>query len=195
MTGRLVAAFAAVFLIGATARAQVDPCAAAKLTATGKKCKTKFRCVGKAAASGSGTVDADCLAKAETRFSSAFVAAESRGDCNTSGDAAVVEGKVDAHVLDIRGELWNDEPAENDCAGAKLYGAAKKCACKVKCYAKAARKGVDLDPPCVAKCADRFAKAFSKAESRGGCTTIGDGPAIEVQIDAFAADADSELRQ
>src|SRR5438874_3262962 len=138
--------------------AQGNTCNASKLTATGKKCAAKARCVAKAAAKG-GAVDGECLAKAETRFTSAFAKADSKGTCSTNGDAAAIEGKVDAHVQDVRDDLWTDEPAENDCAASKLRATGRKCSCKLRCNATAARRGVSVPALCLqigrASCRER----------------------------------------
>jgi len=167
--------------------AQGNSCNASKLTATGKKCSAKARCVGTAAAKG-GAVDGSCLTRAETSFASAFGRADGKGTCSTSGDAATIEGKVDAHVQDLRNDLWTDEPAENDCAGSKLRAAGKKCSCKLRCNSTAARRGVPVGLPCLQRCESTFASAFARAEARGGCTTSSDAAGIETKVDAFVAD-------
>ena len=174
-------------ITSAPVAAQGNTCNASKLTATGKKCAAKARCVAKAAAKG-GTVDGECLAKAETHFTSAFAKADSKGTCSTNGDAAAIEGKVDAHVQDVRDDLWTDEPAENDCAASKLRAAGRKCSCKLSCNATAARRGVSVPALCLQRCESAFASAFSRAEGRGSCTTGGDAGGIEAKVDAFVAD-------
>lgn len=76
-------------------------CAAVKLKVTGKKASGKLACharaVGKLAA-----VDPSCLAKAETKFTTAFTGADARYACATEGDAATIEtGHVDPLVADV----------------------------------------------------------------------------------------------
>jgi cysteine-rich repeat protein len=186
------AALAMVAVVHLPAAAQ-DKCAGSKLTATGKKCSAKLNCIAKAAGKGV-AVDGTCLGKAETKFASSFTKAEGKGGCNTLGDAAAIEAKVDAHVADVRAELWTDEPADNDCASSKVRAAGKKCLCKTKCSAKAAKSGAGVDPLCMQKCEQRFATAFTKAESKGGCTTTGDAPAIEAKVDAFVSDVEDDLQ-
>jgi cysteine-rich repeat protein len=188
----IAAALAMIAFAHGPAVAQ-DKCAGSKLTATGKKCSAKLKCVAKAAGKGV-AVDGACLGKAETKFASSFAKAEAKGGCNTIGDAAGIETKVDAHVADVQAELWTDEPADNDCASAKARAAGKKCLCKLKCSSKAAKGGTSVDPTCMQKCEQRFALAFSKAESKGGCTTISDAPAIEAKVDAFVADVGDDLQ-
>ena len=72
-------------------------CAASKLDATGKKADAKLKCHAKAAGGGL-AVDAACLAKAGTKFSTAFAKAEAKGGCATVGDGAAVELMVDSFV-------------------------------------------------------------------------------------------------
>src|SRR5213593_4581517 len=128
LASSVVTTFSVLAITIAPVAAQGNSCNASKLTATGKKCYAKARCVGMAASKG-GAVDGECLAKAETRFTSAFATADGKGTCSTSGDAAAIEGKVDAHAQDLRDDLWTDEPTENDCASAKLRAAGRKCSC------------------------------------------------------------------
>jgi cysteine-rich repeat protein len=196
MARKIVAvAFAVATMVafaGVPAGAQ-DKCAGSKLTATGKKCDGKLKCVAKAAGKGV-AVDGSCLAKAEARFATAFGKAESKGGCTTIGDAPALEAKVDAHVADVRAELWDDEPAENDCASAKVRAAGKKCLCKMQCSSKGAKAGGAADPLCMQKCEQRFATGFAKAESKGGCTTTADAAAIEAKVDAFVSDVTADLQ-
>ena len=193
LASSVVATFSVVAITTTPVAAQGNSCNASKLTATGKKCYAKARCVGIAASKG-GAVDAQCLAKAETNFASAFVKADSQGTCSTNGDAAAIEGKVDAHVQDLRDDLWTDEPTENDCASSKLRAAGKKCSCKLRCNSTAARRGVPVGLPCLQRCESSFTSAFSKAEGRGGCTTSSDAGAIETKVDAFVADVAGDVQ-
>ena len=96
----------------AAAATPADTCAAAKLTAASKKAVAKLACWGKAVKM-SVPVDDACLAKADQRFTAAFVAAEAKGRCRTTGDAAAVEAHVDAIVMG----LVVDEPGDCVAAG------------------------------------------------------------------------------
>ncbi len=188
-------ATAAAFVValsaaGAAARSRCD---GAKLTATGKGGQAGARCVAKGAATGA-AVDPACAAKAAAKLATALGRAETGADCSTTGNAASIQAKLDAHVAGVRAALWTDEPAENDCAAAKLRAAGKKGRCKLRCAAVAARRGAPVAPACLQKCEARFASAFAKAESRGGCTTGGDAAAVEVDVDAFVADVSDALQ-
>lgn len=74
------------------------------------------------------------------------------------------------------------DPAAN-CAAAKQKAAAKKLNDKVKCHGKAIKKGLDVDPACLAKAESKFDVSFAKAEGKGGCVTEGDAASIELLID------------
>jgi plastocyanin len=75
-------------------------------------------------------------------------------------------------------------PAQK-CTGGKMKAAAKKVAGKLACYAKAASKNLPVDDACLGKAETTFTTAFSKAESKGGCLTVGDASAVEANITAF----------
>ena len=75
-------------------------------------------------------------------------------------------------------------PAQK-CTGAKMKAAAKKVTAKLACYAKAASKTLPVDDACLSKAETTFTTAFSKAESKGGCVTVGDAGAVEATIDSF----------
>ncbi|HXJ32878.1 MAG TPA: hypothetical protein VMS22_02475 [Candidatus Eisenbacteria bacterium] len=111
MTRALRVAGPVLFVLLATRAAipatPADTCAAAKLTAAGKKVVAKLACWGKAVKSGLVADDA-CLAKAEQKFTTAFAAAEAKGGCRTIGDATQVEG----HVDDLVAMLVADEPGD-----------------------------------------------------------------------------------
>jgi hypothetical protein len=187
-----VAAAALLAITVTPAGAQANKCDASKLKATGTKCYGKAKCVVKAASKGD-PIDGVCNDRAEAKFMKAFAKAEGKGGCSTTGDTVAIEGKVDAHILDLTSELWPD-PTENDCASAKLKAAGKKCSCKLKCRSKAAAKGVPVDLACLSKCETKFALSFVKAEDKGGCTTTGDANAIEMKVDAFVTDAATEIQ-
>jgi hypothetical protein len=70
------------------------------------------------------------------------------------------------------------------CAVAKLKAAGRKTNAKVACYAKALAKGAAADPICLSKAESKYATAFQKAESQGGCVTPGDAAAVEVMVDS-----------
>ncbi len=74
------------------------------------------------------------------------------------------------------------------CAASKVQSTGKKASSKLKCHSKAVGKAVAVDPLCLGKAETKFSEAFSKAESKGGCATVGDAPALEALVDDFVAD-------
>jgi cysteine-rich repeat protein len=189
----VVFAVTVVAIMPASAAVPANTCAGAKLGATGVKCSAKVKCLSAAASHGT-AADPACLSRAEDRFANAFAKAASKGGCATTGDAATIEAKVDAHVDDLRDEIWSDEPTENRCAAGKLGAAGKNCVCKLQCAAKAVRRGVTVDAVCMQRCEERFVSTFARREGKGGCTTTGDAATIEIKVDAFVADAFTEIQ-
>src|SRR5262249_26166783 len=68
------------------------------------------------------------------------------------------------------------------CLSAKVKAVAKKESAKLACEAKAAQKLVPVDEECRSKAETNFGKAFTKAESKGGCLTVGDSGALEASV-------------
>lgn len=86
-----------------SAKAAATPaqkCAAAKLKAAGTRAAAKLNCHAKAALRGS-SVDTECLAKADTKFATAFSKAEAGGGCIVTSDAASTGGQVDGMVSSV----------------------------------------------------------------------------------------------
>lgn len=95
------AAFGAVTAVTTQAAATpAQKCAAAKLKAAGTRAAAKLNCHAKAALKGS-AVDAECLAKADTKFASAFTKAEAGGGCIVNGDTASTGAQVDGMVSGV----------------------------------------------------------------------------------------------
>jgi len=82
----------------------LSKCSASKLKVSSKKAADKAKCYVKALTKGT-TIDPTCLSKAEEKYSSSFAKAEAKGGCLTTGDAATIEGKVDAFIADLVSEL------------------------------------------------------------------------------------------
>jgi hypothetical protein len=81
-----------------------NKCEADKIKAAAKKASCKCALEAKQAQKG-GTLDPAKVAKCEAGFSKSFAKAEGKGGCNTTGDAATIEAKVDAFLSDLSGEL------------------------------------------------------------------------------------------
>ena len=182
----LVLGFVALALFGgAPAEAKptaAEKCLSAKLTAAAKKTNAQLACHAKAA-SKQLPVDQQCLAKAETAFANAFTKAESKGGCDPTGDASLIEASIDAFVESTAAALPGDGTKDGGkCAAAKRKAAGKKASAKLLCDAKAAKTGGSADP-CLGKAETTFAAAFEKAEAKGGCVPTGDEDAIEQAAD------------
>jgi cysteine-rich repeat protein len=95
------------------------------------------------------------------------------------------------------------------CAGSPAHGGVDLAAACKEAKAKATgRKAADLleahgknrkrpNPPKlvsdVSKAQSKFTRAFSGAEAKGRCATVGDAGAVEAKVDAFLTDAIGEL--
>jgi hypothetical protein len=156
-------------------------CAGGKLDAAGKTAAAMLGCHANGARHG-GAVDSACVTKAQTKLTSRFASLEARGGCATVGDAgdiaAILDSSVDALATALR-----PTTTANRCAATKLKAAGKKAKTKVGCHAKATRKGVAVDPQCLAKAEARFASGFSSAEAHGPCLTTDDAAGIESRVD------------
>jgi hypothetical protein len=160
-------------------------CTSAKAKAAAREAAAKLGCHAKAASRGA-VVDAGCLAEAEARFARAFATADAKGGCLTAGDAAAMEALVDAFAQQAVETLPGGTTREaGKCAAAKRKAAGKHASARLRCHAKAATKGTPPDGECLAKADGTFARAFGKAEAKGGCTTIGDADEVEAQADSF----------
>src|SRR5262245_28715349 len=71
---------------------------------------------------------------------------------------------------------------EQKCAAAKLKAVKRKVNAERRCQKAALAKAVAVAASCLAKAQEKFADAFAKAESKGGCKTEGD--AVDVQESA-----------
>jgi cysteine-rich repeat protein len=162
-----------------------DVCASKKLKDSGKAALRKTTCHAKAVKRDE-AVDPGCLLKADDKFSHAFVRAESKGGCSVDGDfptaAAYVDQTVDDLVVALPGGVNADARV---CSSSKRRAAAKNAKSELGCSAKAARKLELPDAACLAKSGDEMTSKFVKAESRGGCATIGDDASIALQVDAL----------
>ena len=81
------------------------------------------------------------------------------------------------------------------CESAKLKSSAKQAKCRAGVFAKSIKKVEAPDVAKLAKCDDKFAGGFTKAEDKGGvdCPTTGDAGAIEGVLDTCIDDVVSDL--
>lgn len=77
------------------------------------------------------------------------------------------------------------------CQAAKLKAAGKACDCRHSLAAKALAGGVTPD---FAKCADKLADAFAKAESKGGCPDTGEGATVDGRLADLVDDLSTALQ-
>ena len=71
------------------------------------------------------------------------------------------------------------------CTVAKLDAAGKKAAAELTCRATAAKKGMAVDPDCLAKAMSAFDAAVQAAEGKGGCAVTGNGGNVENAVDQY----------
>jgi cysteine-rich repeat protein len=75
-----------------------------------------------------------------------------------------------------------DKEFKEKCVGSKFKCVAKLWSDLLKCHAKAEAAGIELDIACEAKAQNKFSFAgtgcMEKAEAKGNCDVVGDGPAL-----------------
>jgi hypothetical protein len=80
------------------------------------------------------------------------------------------------------------DKAESACASSKLKATGKKVLKKLKCEAKAIKKGTEVDSNCKDNAEAKFSSAFAKAEKKGGCVSKDDTVDVERTVDTFVDD-------
>jgi hypothetical protein len=138
-----------------------NKCQGEKIKAAGKKASCKADLEAKQAAR-DGTIDPAKVAKCEAKFSSAFAKQEAGGACNTTGDAGVIEAKVDAFVADVDIEL--NPPACCNIAPGVCLGVTK-----AKCESTQGTVG----PP--GSVCDNSGSCVTPPGTPGGCCTQSGG--------------------
>jgi hypothetical protein len=183
-----------VFALGVTADALAqNKCAGAKIKAACKKQKCLLGLEAKACQTGV-AADPARVQKCIDKFESTFAKLEAKGGCLTSNDVVATEAKIDAFVADVDSELCVAPAGDAGvCAAAKIRASARKACCLLGLEAKEAAKGVPVDPIKAQRCGDKHSSAFTKADAKDGCATIGDAAVQEAKVDAFVVDADAEL--
>ena len=202
MIGRLAMALGILaFVATGTAHAQGNACAAAKLKAAGGKAACLLGLESgesKKAVTGDPLKFQKCRDKESSSFAKAEAKALSSGiPCSAgNGDASTIEGKVDAFVDDVVGEIagtTTDPPPLSGCDAAEIKAAGKKAKCLLGLESGAAKKGITPDPLKVQKCKDKLSSAYAKAELKPPCTNPGLATVIEGKVDAFVTDVQTEL--
>jgi len=189
-------------LFGGSAHA--GKCEASKTKCASKKAAGLLKCHAKAEKSGT-VVDPACTSKVMDKFddptTGCIAKVEAKGGCVVTGATATLEATIDTFVVtDIVPALDpffpGPIPGGNLCSSKKKGCVAKKVKGLLKCYAKAEKKSLAIDPACLQKAMDKFdggstpAKGcFAKREAIGSCLTVGDTAAIEAVVDVFVEDA------
>jgi len=192
--GVAIACFTFLATAPGAALAQGSNCTGMEIGAAGKKAGGKAKCWSKATGNGA-AVASTCLSGAETKFSDAYKKAMGRGDCINGTTAGTIETKVDNFITDLVTEIdgGTGTPTASKCSSKELSAASKKAGKVLKCYAKAAGKGIPLDTTCTGGATTKFGGSWTKATAAADCnTTVSQGD-IETKIDNFAADVNAEL--
>ncbi len=77
------------------------------------------------------------------------------------------------------------------CQAAQLKAAGKACDCRHAVAAKAVTNG---GAPDFTKCAAKLSAAFTKAESKGGCPSVGGSGTVDGRLSALVADLETALQ-
>jgi len=184
----LIAFSALLLLVPAPVSAQPTPplqCASSKLKAAGKDADGNLKCYAKALKRNE-SVDGECLSKSRSKHDDAFAKAESKGGCETTGDADDVALLTDDFVADVIAAIpTGADDDSRKCASAKERAAGKEAKALATCAAKGAADNSSPDPACVTKARDNYDLGFAKAEAKGGCALTGDADAVELLVDAY----------
>lgn len=90
-------------------------------------------------------------------------------------------------LLSVTGVAVALQDPARTCAARKQKAAGMKALAKIRCHAAATARGTTVDSACLARAEQRFAAAWARAESTGGCATSGDEGRIEADVDQFVA--------
>ena len=136
-----------------------DKCTSAKLKAVAKKEASLLKCQSKVAAKNDTTKLSTCEMKASGKFATAFGAA---GAC--AGNQTACEDIADNCESTVAAAMTETFPSK--CEAAKRKAAAKLASGELKCYSKAAAKGVPVDTVgCIPKAQSKFSAAIGAAGS------------------------------
>jgi hypothetical protein len=106
--------------------------------------------------------------------------------------AAVMVAELAAAVM-VAGLLAAAPAGASPCTGAKLDAVGRAASCAIALEAKEARTARAVDPAKLARCSERLARAFAKAEAKPPCETTGDAAALGETADGFVLLADAAL--
>src|SRR5690348_8199231 len=101
MTSRMLLSLALCVALAVAGRAESQSkCQGSKIKNAAKKALCIAALEAKRVASGT-PIDPEKLAKCQDKLTASYAKLESKGQCNTTGDAAAIESKVDAFVADL----------------------------------------------------------------------------------------------
>jgi cysteine-rich repeat protein len=185
----LATCLAAVLVAGGAERADADlaadRCGSAKSKAAAKYARALFSCHASALRDGE-AADPECTGKATAKLASSFNKAELTAGCVTTDDEASAQAIVDDARTAVDALLTPDPTDEaRTCASTKLKTSGRHIQARLACYGKAAARSLSPGEECLTMAYGRLVSGFSKAESRGGCTTVDDLLAVnDVDEDA-----------
>jgi hypothetical protein len=170
-------------------------CAAKKLIIAGKETLAFAKCHARAVRTGA-ALDSACFAKAKAKYDRSWAKVEQKGDCLTAGDQEAVHAIIDGFDGEAGSELptaLQTGPGPSACTARKLDTAGRTAFVDLKCYSKAARKGLAVDPNCLGRSDTKFGILWSKAELFGDCQTTNDVTAVGTSVESFVGDVKSAL--
>ena len=161
-----IACFTFLATAPGAALAQGSKCTGMEIGAAGKKAGGKAKCWSKATGNGL-AVDSTCLSGAEGKFAASYGKAVGRADCVNSTAEGTIETKVDNFINDLVTEIngGTGTPTASKCSSKEIGAAGKKAGALLKCYAKAASKGLPLDTTCTGKAVTKFGASSSASIS------------------------------
>ena len=163
-----VALCAVAVIALAAGPACADKCTGAKLRAMGQKEAGLLGCQAKVAATNDSTGLAACEMKVKGKFFGAFGKA---GAC--IGDETTCENKADACETNVASAMTETFPSR--CEATKRKAAGKLASGELRCYQKAAAKGIALEAGCIPKVEGKFSRALTMA---GTCPDGGSPQAL-----------------
>ncbi|HVO28203.1 MAG TPA: ELWxxDGT repeat protein [Candidatus Margulisiibacteriota bacterium] len=167
-------------------------CASKKMTAIATRALDRAKCYSKASSKGA-AVDATCLTKAASKFTTAVAKAETGTDCTTTGDSTSLGSTIDNFVDTAVASITGGAAGPSKCDSKKITLTGTEASNKAKCYAKAASSGKALVLTCLSKEETKLVSAFTKAELAGDCSALSNAGAIESQVTTFVGTAVNPL--
>jgi hypothetical protein len=146
----------AIALLATRTPARADKCTGAKLKAIGKKQSGLLGCQAKVAATNNASGLGACETKVKGKFSAAFGKA---GSC--IGDEMTCENTADDCETSVASAMTDTFPSR--CEAAKRKAAGKLASAELRCYQKAAAKGILLEAGCIPEAESKFSTSLAKA--------------------------------